>query len=321
MNDPPKTPAAAGWDRYWRGTPDRTAYSSGGASHPAIRAFWVRWFQEERHSRGASRMVDVASGNGAVVEAARAAFSGVLPELICLDISAAAVAAVARCYPGVHGIVADARAIPLRSGDFALVTSQFGVEYAGPEAFAEAARLTAPGGELALLLHIRGGAIYQECAASLGAIQALQRAEFIPLALGMFEAGFAACRGADDTPYRAAVLRLAPARQALESILATYGRRVAGDSLLRFGVDVARMQARLRHYDPSEVLGWLSGMDAEFRAYAGRMNSMCASAIDRQTFDDFCGALRQQGYRIRRADALGTPDQSPLAWALVAERL
>lgn len=321
MNDRPETSATAGWDSYWRGTPDRAAYSSGGASHPAIRAFWADLFKEALDSRSASPMVDLASGNGAVIEAADAAFSGVLPELISLDISTAAVAAVARCYPDVHGLVADARAIPLRSSAFALVTSQFGIEYAGPEAFVEAARLTAPGGELALLLHIRDGAIHRECTTSLGAIQALQRAEFFPLALAMFAAGFAARHRADDAPYRAAVLRFAAARQALESILVTYGRHVASDSLLRLHSDVTRMQARMRHYDPNDLLGWLSAMDTQFRAYAKRMGSMCASAIDRQTIDTFCEELHSQEYRIRRADALGAPGELPLAWALVAERI
>lgn len=320
VNDPATTPIANSWDAYWRGTQDSTAYSSDGVGHPAIRAFWQQFLGQVRRQYPSPRIVDVAAGNGAVGECVYAAFDGALPEVICLDISAAAVRAVARRFPGVHGIVADARAIPLPSAEFAIVTSQFGIEYAGREALAEAARLTAPGGHLALLLHSREGGIYRECAASLDAIRKLQRAEFIPLAIGMFEAGFASCNGAGHAPYQAAAIRLQTAFRAIESIMLAHGQQVAGGTVLRLYNDIARMHRDLRRHDQKQVLEWLRSMDMELRAYAGRMASMCAAAIDRETFDGLCSGLRHRGYRMRCAEALALPDQLPLAWALIAER-
>lgn len=319
-NDPSVTPVAESWDTYWRGTRDGAAYASEGANHPEFPAFWHRVLQTAGSAHKDTRMVDIACGNGAVEGCVYAAFQGALPELYCLDISEAAVGAAVRRFSGTRGIVADARAIPLRSREFMLVTSQFGIEYAGPGALPEAARLVAPGGRLALLMHYREGSIFRECSASLDAVETLLRAEFIPLALRMFEAAFAASGSPGRGAYEAAARRLLPGYRALEAVMQKHGQHVAADTALRLYNDVARIQRDMRAYDAKEVLDWLRRMEGELQAYAGRMASMCAAAIDRNAFDAACGELAGMGFELNRAEPLQVPGAPPLAWALVAER-
>jgi SAM-dependent methyltransferase len=151
----------------------------------------------------------------------------------------------------VHGLVCDARSIPLQSETFDIVTSQFGVEYAGVEAIEEAARLLAPGGCLALVLHIREGRIHGECAASLDAITRVQESGFIPLAIAMFRTGFAAVRGANRAPYEAAASGLAPAVAELESVMSQHGEQVAGDHIPTDG-KVAEFHLICRSMNPSK---------------------------------------------------------------------
>lgn len=312
---------AESWDTYWQGTQDGAASTSGGVSHPVILAFWDQFFSAVSSKYDSPRIIDIASGNGAVVERAKTAFDGELPDITCLDVSPGAIGSLEHRFPGVHGIVADARSIPLESGHFDVATSQFGVEYAGLEAVSEAARLVAPGGQLALLLHHQAGGILKECGASLDAVEKMQEAKFIPYSISMFEAGFAACRGADRANYEAAAKKLMPAIRTMESIMMQHGKHVAGDTIIRLYNDVDRIHSRMQHYEPAEVLGWLRRMEGELPAYAGRMASMRNVAIDEESFSQLCNGLRSQGFATHRAEPLLIPEHNlPLAWLLVAAR-
>jgi SAM-dependent methyltransferase len=309
------------WDHYWRGASDRAAYSRGGISHPAILAFWDGLFSEVRASDGAPRIIDIASGNGAVVECANAAFQNQLSNLTCLDISADAIKSLERRFPGICSVIADARSIPLASGTFDIVTSQFGIEYAGPEAVAEAVRLVGPRGRLALVLHHRSGLIRKDCVASLDAIEKLRASRFIPHSIRMFEAGFAACRGADRAAYDAAATLLKPAVRAVESIIVEHSGDAAGDVIAKLCHDVGTIHDRMQYYEAAEVLDWLSGMDAELQAYAERMASMRDVALDCESFSRLCNSLKKEGFGLLREEALAIPEtELPLAWVLVAAR-
>lgn len=308
------------WNTYWRGTRHGAAYTGGDGTHPLVPGFWDETFAALQSRKAALRIVDVASGNGALVERARAAF-GEAVQLTCIDISAAAVRSLVERFTGVQGIVADARTIPLASGAYDMVVSQFGIEYAGLDAVGEAARLAAPGAEIALLLHYRDGGIHRQCAAGLAAVRDVQDAEFLPLAIEMFEAGFAAIRGGDRGRFEAAARRMAPAVRTTESVIRRYGRQVADGTILRLYQDVKTMHDRMQHYDPGDVLDWLRGMQDELTAYAGRMASMCDAAIDEAQFDGLCEDLRQRGFQFRRRGPLVDPERDlPLAWSLVAVR-
>jgi len=312
---------ADSWDTYWHGTGDVGAYSSGGVNHPAILAFWDEFFQTVKQDYAAPKIIDIASGNGAVVERALATFGDELPDFTCLDVSDAAIANIRDRFPGVDGIVTDVRAIPLDSGSFDVATSQFGVEYAGLAAIDEVARLPGTGGRLALLLHSQSSSIRRECVETLDAIAQLLESRFIPHAIEMFSAGFEAVRGADRAPYEAAAKLLAPAIEVLETIMKQYGQHVAGDTIARLYNDVDKIHQRIQHYEPGEVLNWLKRMDGELDAYAGRMSSMRNCAIDNESFEQIVAGLRNRDYTIDRAEPLLIPDHDlPLAWALVATK-
>ena len=315
------SPIAESWDTYWHGARHGAAYTGGGTSHPLILSFWDEYFKAVKTQYGTARIIDIASGSGAVIECAKAAFGGQLADFTCLDISASAISMLKKRFPGVHGIVADARSIPLDPAGYDIATSQFGIEYAGLEAIDEVTRLITPGGQLTLLLHNRAGGIYTQCAASLDAIEKLQEARFIPYSITMFEEGFAAIRGADPAKHDAAAGKLVPAIRTMESIIMQHGKHVADGTIMRLFNDVKTMHGRMQNYEPSEVLDWLNKMDGEVQAYAGRMASMCNAAIDAEAFEQLKDKLKGQGHKILRGEALVNPDQVvPLAWALVAEK-
>jgi SAM-dependent methyltransferase len=309
------------WDAFWQGTGDSGAFAGGGVAHPSIKLFWSEFFRTVKADYATPTLIDVAAGNGALVDLALQVLGNEPRAYTCVDVSAAAINNVEHRFPGVNGIVADAASIPLDDQAFDIAMSQFGVEYAGTAAFAEAARLVAPGGQLALMLHIENGSIHKECADSLAAIEQLQASGFVPLSLEFFKAGFAAVRGADRAPYDAAGAKLAPAIDAAESIMSEYGEEVAGETIARLYSDVGQIHSKLPNYDADEVLGWLNTMDAELEAYKGRMTSMLNAAVTHTAFDTLRGDLIAAGLTpVTAAPLIAEESELPLAWVLVAKR-
>jgi len=314
---PDSPTSTAHWEKYWQGAGEVSSYTHQGQSHVALSGFWQDFFQPLVASD--PKIIDIASGTGAVLESAFQAFNGRLPAFDCLDTSASAIATLTRRFPGVQGHVADAAAIPLESTSFDVATSQFGVEYAGLPAIVEMTRLLKSGGRLALVMHHAGGIIHEECSANRDAVNAFLETGFPARALDMFRSGFAACRGADQAPFQQAASRLMATFPQVESILDHYGKHVAGDTILRLYNDIAAIGDRIQHYDENEVLAWMENMHSELDAYAGRADSMSRAALSQSGFSGIVDGLLRQGFVVQRSEPLTIPTHTrPLAWVLLA---
>lgn len=313
-------PADHGWDQYWHGMRQSGSSAIGGANHPRLREFWHVFFSSLRIDSAATRMIDLASGDGAVVEFAIESLGEGLTDITSLEISPSAVEILQERFPNVKSIVADARQTSLASASFEIVTSQFGIEYAGIDAFAEAARLLAPGGHLACLVHYHSGSIFNEGVASLEAIDGLASSEFIPLSIATFEAGFAASQGADREPYEVAVRKLLPAFRQIEELMQKYGTHVAGDTLLRLYTDVEEIDQHMEQYEQAEVLHWLTSLESGLVAYKNNMLAMLDAALGEAQIFEICGALENAGLVVEQAAPLHAENPGlPLAWALTAK--
>ena len=314
-----KGTSAASWDTYWRGSASTGALTAEGASHPSLARFWSDVFRQRASDSDAARCIDIASGTGAVVEAAVA--SETTASLVCLDISRAALRLLARRFPTTDPVVASADRLPFADKSFDLVTSQFGAEYAGTRAIDEAARVVALGGELVMLVHIRPGIIHSECSASASAADGLIASDFLTLAGQALEKAFLSGPPTRNADWMQREAPLMAAGQALGKLLAEHGRQVAGGMLAEVVDTVSRALASPASFDRDEVLTWLGRLHEEMPAYRERMQSMCAAALDRQAFDALAGRLRSAGFALRRAQPLRPePNRPPLAWILHAER-
>lgn len=318
---PNNSQASESWDTYWQETSDVDAFNSGGVGHPAIRSFWIEYFSGAKQRFNCPKILDIASGNGAVLECVLDVFKQTPSELTSLDVSEAAIKNIHTRFPSVTGIVASACSIPRASGSFDIVTSQYGIEYAGHDAILEAARLVADTGQLVLLMHCQSGHIHLECQQSLDAIERTQKSNFVQLATAMFEAGFKSVRGADRKPYEQAAKKLTPAITELEAVMRQYGSDVAGDTICRLYNDVDQIHQKIQHYEPADVLTWLHTMGEELDAYAKRMSSMGASAVSSVQFENMKDDLSTQGFIIDVADTLFVPgNETPMAWVLIATK-
>lgn len=315
----PATHAGA-WDTYWRGTREHAAHREGGPQEPVLEAFWATFFAAQLGARATLSLLDLACGHGAVTGHALKVSPALVPH--CSDYSFNALQGLQQRYPGARCIAADAGNTPFADGAFDVVVSQFGVEYAGPGAVFEAARLVAPGGTLGLLLHLAGGAIYRECEYNRDTVRALRELDILSLARGAFDAGFAlnAGTGSPDA-FKAAERAFTPAVRGLEQLLQSRGAQSAGGLLQQLYQDIAHMYRRMSAYAPDDIRNWLDGMDLELTAYSGRMQSMLDAALSQQAVDATIQRLAAEGFTLSDVSQLRvSAEAQPAAWALVMQR-
>lgn len=314
------------WDVYWRGKKEAEPQSDHGVQDKAASDFWMQFFREEFRRHSSPRILDAACGHGAVtglaLDIAKAmAVSDMV--LSCMDYSASAVQALEEKYPSVKGVACDAAETPFSDGEFDIVASQFGLEYAGETAFDEAARLVARDGVLVAIVHMKKGAIFDECAANLGAIQAIQDCNLLALARAAFDAGFAVVAGnAVQATFREADKNLAPSVETLKATLRKYGPLAAGGIIQRVGHDLAYMYQRIEAYLPDEVITWLDRTDKELLAYAGRMESMVNAALDEKEIKTLSKRMTSKGLTVDTYDVLRMGrNKMPAAWIFVGRRI
>lgn len=314
----------SGWNEYWRRTREASAHKAGGPQDEVLARFWASFFAEALTTTTPLRLLDVACGNGAAMQyALDASLQLNRPALIVgIDNSHSALSALRTRFPQAYPVLADAKCIPFRDGSFDVAFSQFGVEYAGAEGFDEAARVIAPGGTLAAVMHLRDGAIYRECAVNADAARGVLRSGIFSAATEAFRAGFTVARGSGNrSEFEQAHARLAAAAKDVEAILRRYGDAVAGGAVRRLHSDLADMYRRVAAYDPHEVARWLDRMLLEMASYEDRMRGMLLAALDGRRVDEMLSRLASRGFAIRIRDKLvmGAAGQEA-AWAIVCDR-
>jgi SAM-dependent methyltransferase len=313
--------SASSWDTYWQGDKSASAYSSSGVSHQDVNEYWSSLFTELASQNSVSNVLDIASGNGALPELALQIFNQENVEITATDISAAAIANINHHFPKVKTVVADALTLPFSAQSFDLVTSQFGIEYAGLDAIQPAMELVQPGGYLALMLHVSGGSIDRECQANRDALVQLDESLFVLKASKMFDFGFKAMAGADRKPYDQAATDLATTLPVVEAIIGDFGEEIAGGFPLNLYSDVGKIHSKLGNYHPDDILPWLEAMQVEMGAYINRMQSMLDASLDEQQFGDISGKITEQGFELQGNYALiDQQTQLPLAWVIRARK-
>ena len=315
---------ASSWQSYWQQAKDKNVCELGGTDHPAIEQFWHRFFRDARvgakNASGCPRIIDIASGSGAVFGHLFSFVDRACCHSVCVDLSPDAVNAVVTRWPEVSGVVANGAALPLAAHSADIVTSQFGVEYAGIEAIRALFDIVSPRGRIALLLHHRDGAIYRECADNHSALREVRDSGFLEGAIEMFPHAFDVLVGEERSAYERTSNNLIPAFRDMERIMARYGKHVAGGVIQKLYMDVNHIHSNLPRFDRQEVDEWLKQALKELDRYMERMSSMCQAALSAQNFEALKKSLADSGFELLEAEALEGADQPhPLAWSLVAE--
>ena len=325
MSEHQTTSDAESWSAFWSGAEAASEPVISGAKGAAFERFWADFFRG-RFDSGRATMIDIACGAGPVSKQAAqmAEAAGFALSIHCTDYSAAAVRGARSAVEGadIAGFVADAAALPLGDEICDFAVSQFGLEYAGTAAFSEAGRVVQAGGALAAIVHLKGGAIEEECAANLHIVLKAQEIGLLPRARETFDAGFEVLAGrAPREKLQKADKAFAPVARAAKQLLETTPPGMARAFLERLYTDLGHMYQRMNAYAPEDIRAWIDRGEFELKAYEHRMASMIAAA---QSESDMAGIVdRLKGGGLNAAPPKILNANAPLkpaAWALIAER-
>ena len=298
-----------GWSEYWdqEGSGGEVFVSGKGERHPALAAHWQRVFDG---LPAGTRVLDVASGAGSIF--------ATLPEdhghrLTATDIAAEALDTLSERITGVETVTASADDLPFDDSSFDLVVSQFGIEYAGVEAFAEAARVVAAGGRLVVLAHIEDGYIDGNNKAQLAEAELVRSSKFIPKAIELTKAAF----GTDARRLHALEQAFVPRIRTLGDAARRCPRGVHSYLLGGF----RQLYENRQRYDCGDITGWLDGMQAEVDKAMDRLTRMRAAALSDGDIKTVCDLIAGAGLIDLEAMPFKTPNNDiPVAWDLSARR-
>jgi ubiquinone/menaquinone biosynthesis C-methylase UbiE len=288
------------WETYYRGgalvsCPLGTGVGTGYTLE--VREAWLEFFGALADS---ARVVDIGTGNGALLLIAKDAASAAGRRFELHGADLARIDPV-RHVPGgqalFEGVVfhagAPAEDLPFETHSVDAVTGQYALEYADvPAALAEAARVLRPGGRARFVLHHAESVVVRNAAASLADAHYVLNEERVLRSLRRYlEAG-------RRSP--------AAARSAWEALVqsgARLGQRARenpGSPVLAMATDVLRrLFDQHRQMTASQVEAALAAIERELRTHVHRLRDLVAVARSAAGMQDLCAQARQAGFDVR----------------------
>ncbi|MDA8678158.1 class I SAM-dependent methyltransferase [Luminiphilus sp.] len=275
------TSGADGWDTFWRSSStSEVLVTDTGARNPALDAFWASTLQRVTPQQS---VVDIGCGAGSLSQGLVRA-----PALLVgVDISFAALTRSQSEASSMHVVQAMNEQLPFQPGSFDLVVSQFGVEYGGIVALAEACALVSPGGVLRCLVHCADSAIQQSAHRDLQHIEVLVTSEFFAAARSLT----LALAAKDQQQLDAASGQFTESEQAVRAAVEIDASHFAGYSYLGF----QSLLRRWARFEPDDILLWLTRMEQEADQGAARLRTMRSAAITDAKWRELTSLLSQRG--------------------------
>ncbi len=308
------------WNAYWKSADANQGAVSGDAPGDLFEKSWRDFFDREISHRSDVSVADLACGAGVVLKRAAATITELNKDadLCCgVDYAHAAAADVSdslnpsdRRSFRISGIVSDVGQLPFPDACFDLVTSQFGIEYAGAGAFSEAGRILAPDGAAQLIAHYKDGSIYAECGENAHILGAVLQSNLFGAARDLFSA--ANVQAARDELSRT-IIALKPELSGEPLMAKVLAARLLGD--------MERIMVRHRAFAPGEIIAWLDAMRLELEQYAARMRAMMESALDEGEVGQIVAQSSAMGLECETPAEMTTKkNAAPAAWLLVMRR-
>jgi ubiquinone/menaquinone biosynthesis C-methylase UbiE len=300
-----------GWESHWRKTNNAAAYEGNATHANVLKRHWLS--QIDAIELKNKSVLDLASGNGAVFDIfnnSRSFNMNQNCQYFSTDLSQSAMQHIQMKYKNCQAVRANLNNLPFIDDSFDVVTSQFGVEYAGLEAVNECCRVLKKEGKFIGVFHYRDGALHQECNNNVNAINELLTLNFFDEAHWVF--GIKSPRNKVNSEKR------------FTDILASFfaltkkSPKAVSGMLLRLCNDVSYMYANMQNFESASVLQWLSNMEQETNSYLYRMKAMSESSLDIEKMKNIVDIYTDNGFKNTVCKSLSLKGEPPFAWTIRA---
>lgn len=293
------------WSAYWSsgGRTGSRGCLPGGV--PTIQAVQQQlWTEEAKPLRKAASVLDLATGDGAVLRI----MLSVRRDLKLTGVDLAQDLPAAPAGIGLKSGVAAER-LPFPDGRFDLVTSQFGIEYADvPAALSEVARVLRAGGRCTFLLHHAEGPVVRHNRQRAEALRwAVDDGDFLQRAKGL-------ARG--QVLGRAAPMPQDFAQAVLAARKAWASQSVAAE----FREAVLQVLEANRRRGSSDAISALEELEWRASGELGRIGTLVHAAMSKNGIGELTREMSRRGLRVLPAVPVQeSPERPPFGWLLKAQ--
>ncbi len=325
---PPLDQRRDAWSRYWQQDVLHSLPGSFAGNYDgAIERHWQQVFAPLGPK---DRVLDLGTGNGALPQLLCTQHAGAMPRVDAIDLAAIAPDWLHQqpqdCRQALHfhgGTTAEA--LPFEDASFTLITSQYGIEYCDTQrSLPELARVLAPAGRVALLLHHAESRLTEVAReehhltglllAPDGFLDRLQ--QIVPwLALATTPDGRARLQGnADANQARAAF------NQGMQALQAEAKTSPVPDLLDDARQFASQALARLSGQPASDVLTHIRAWRTSLEDARLRYAELCACALDADQAAGFAQALDALGLRGVTFHPIAHDNGMLMGWVLNAAK-
>lgn len=304
------------WERFWAGsgaTQDLAAIQL-----PALESLWATLLAGLSFEEPDLIAVELASGSGSVSKYLMKHPLLESATKVALD---ASLSALMQTQFDECPVAGNIDRLPFADRSIQLLTSQFGVEYAGLASIESALECVAPNGYFIFVMHIKDGAISAECGSNLMAIERFLETGFIEAARTLLGSLWG---NAPEVEQLDNVKRFKRAVRATEATLLQLPDGQGRDTSLQTYNAIADIVEEPRSFDPSVAGKWFLEAESELLSYCSRMRQMRSVALSRQGFSSLVDKAIAKGFHISEQGVLKTerqPEQeAELAFYLIGQR-
>ncbi len=207
--------------------------------------------------------------------------------------------------------------LPFEDGEFDAAVSQFGFEYADEaQAISETSRVLAPAGRLRLVIHARGGALWEDIELRHSRLsRALARDGVLSLVPALV-------RAQKKNEVRAFKNRLKKLDLAAREVQKLAEDPPAEDSALFYSKEFLYVWSHRNQYTPDDLLRSLEDGAAFARGTAERYAQMLRVARSAKDIAGLCQRLNKNGLKVSSMRQIFNPaDGREIAWQLDATKI
>lgn len=304
------------WERFWAGSSDNIELAA--IQLPTLESLWATLLAGLSFEDSNVVALELASGSGSVSK-----YMAKHPVLECATKVAldGSLSALQRAKFDECPVAGNLDRLPFADQSVQLLTSQFGVEYAGLSSIETAIDCVAPSGYFVFVMHIEDGAISAECHNNLLATERFLTTGFIDAGKTLLDSLWG---NGPEIEQLDNVNRFKRAVEAAEATLLQLPDGQGRDTALQIYNAIADMVEVPRSFDPDVAGAWFVEAELELLSYCARMRQMRSAALSRQEFSSLVAKASAKGFHISEQGVLKSEgqleQQAEIAFYLVGQR-